>query len=831
MIAKLSAQVRMNSMTVTATTTAPAPSCKHTNTTVTGAVEATCTTDGHSGKTVCSDCGETISEGNVITAPGHNYVDGTCTGCGEKDPNASADVTVTVSIKDYAAANGWSNSVKYTELKMDDTVTVKVSGGSNTGKYYTSGTNWRMYQTENPSIVISAGDKTIISVKITYTPYNTGALTLNGATVASGTVVDVNASSVTFSVGNTGTATNGQARITAIEVVYAGAAVPCEHTNTTITGAVDATCTTDGHSGKTVCSDCGEIISEGNVIAALDHSYANGVCTGCGEKDPNAPVITEAKLSFSDKANRTVFTTSQQVWAQNGITVTNDKAASTSNVADYANPARFYKSSKLTIAFPGMTKIVFNCNSSSYATALKDSIGTVSGATVTISGSVVTVEFASAQDTFVIAKLSAQVRMNSMTVTAATAAPACEHTNTAVEGAIEATCTTDGHTGKTVCSDCGEIISEGSVIAATGHVNTSVVGAVEATCTEAGHTGKTVCAACSAVLSEGEEIPALGHNHVDGVCTRCGDVLMVTVIFMVDGEMFHQVTLPWGTQPEMPAAPVKDGYEFDGWQIDENGVYNAKFTKIHKVTFRLPAMAGGGSRVFYVRDGETVEAYAIKDTADTAFKYWYLYEETANNNHLKAFDFSTPITADLIFQASVEAIKQTYVVGVYVTINGKNVRIGTGSISDIANPKEFYGIYNNVVQKKHYSWSNVDLGETFADIVVDGITYTYGEGSSDNYYTYTAKNLKVGKYSGKNEFYFYAVGDYKLYHNAVVTLVFGSGGTREIKLDNIAHGTVVTTDWLLANKAKYMPLNCELLNDVVINRGTEYRVGATYTGL
>jgi hypothetical protein len=57
-------------------------------------------------------------------------------------------------------------------------------------------------------------------VKVTYTVDKTGILTLNGSNVASGTVVEVNAPSVTFSVGNTGTATNGQVRITAIEVVY-----------------------------------------------------------------------------------------------------------------------------------------------------------------------------------------------------------------------------------------------------------------------------------------------------------------------------------------------------------------------------------------------------------------------------------------------------------------------------------------------------------------------------------------------------------------------------------------------------------------------------------
>ena len=56
-----------------------------------------------------------------------------------------------------------------------------------------------------------------------------------------------------------------------------------------------------------------------------------------------------ATISFADKAQRTTFTTSQQVWQQNGITVTNNKAASTNNVADYAKPARFYAGSNLIV--------------------------------------------------------------------------------------------------------------------------------------------------------------------------------------------------------------------------------------------------------------------------------------------------------------------------------------------------------------------------------------------------------------------------------------------------------------------------------------------------
>ena len=125
-----------------------------------------------------------------------------------------------------------------------------------------------------------------------------------------------------------------------------------------------------------------------------------------------------ATLSFANKAQRTSFSTTKQVWEQNGVIFTNDKASSTNNIADYANPVRLYANSKVTVAFTSnMTKIVFDCSSNDYATAMKNSIGTVSGATVSVSSDKVTVTFTSSVESFTIAKLTAQVRLDAITVT------------------------------------------------------------------------------------------------------------------------------------------------------------------------------------------------------------------------------------------------------------------------------------------------------------------------------------------------------------------------------------------------------------------------------
>lgn len=127
----------------------------------------------------------------------------------------------------------------------------------------------------------------------------------------------------------------------------------------------------------------------------------------------------EATLSFADKANRTTFTTSQQVWEQNGIVLTNNQGASTSKVADYSNPARFYKSSQVIIECTSgnITQIEFDCNNSSYATALVNSI---EGTEPITNGDIVTVILDGSSETFEISQLSAQVRVDALTVTYST---------------------------------------------------------------------------------------------------------------------------------------------------------------------------------------------------------------------------------------------------------------------------------------------------------------------------------------------------------------------------------------------------------------------------
>jgi len=120
--------------------------------------------------------------------------------------------TETISIEKYAAANGWTNAVKYSTVECD-IFTVEAKGGANTGKYYTSGKDWRCYGSESAKITFTAKEGyTISSIKITWG--NTGVLTVGSKTYNSGNSIEVNGTTIEL------TATSGQVRITAIEVIY-----------------------------------------------------------------------------------------------------------------------------------------------------------------------------------------------------------------------------------------------------------------------------------------------------------------------------------------------------------------------------------------------------------------------------------------------------------------------------------------------------------------------------------------------------------------------------------------------------------------------------------
>ena len=354
------------------------------------------------------------------------------------EPDGADKVVIDFSTKGYA------NSAPVSKVtQMPVTVSFAKGSGSTAPAYYTTGTAVRAYAKN--TITVSSALGKIVRVEFVFSTGDDGnGISANVGEFALPTWTG-SEESVTFTISGE----KGNRRIQKLEVYVdtegeeweavqlATPDVKCSaQTENTLTfqwnaidNALGYEVEFDGQT-KTVTETTYTLMDlepeteyEISVKALGDGTYYldSEVATITGETteevEPSG-VPTDATLSFANKAQRTSFSTTQQVWQQNGITFTNDKASSSNAVADYANPVRLYAGSKVTVAADGnITKIVFDCNSSSYATAMKNSIGTVSGATVAVSSDKVTVTFTTAVESFVVAKLTAQVRMDSITVT------------------------------------------------------------------------------------------------------------------------------------------------------------------------------------------------------------------------------------------------------------------------------------------------------------------------------------------------------------------------------------------------------------------------------
>lgn len=88
-----------------------------------------------------------------------------------------------------------------------------------------------------------------------------------------------------------------------------------------------------------------------------------------------------------------------------------------------------------------------------------------------------------------------------------------------------ATCTADGQTVYTATVTFeGQIYTNEKIVVlpATGHGTTELKNAKAATCTEEGYTGDKVCTLCGQVVEQGTVIPKAAHSYQDGKCTVCG---------------------------------------------------------------------------------------------------------------------------------------------------------------------------------------------------------------------------------------------------------------------------------------------------------------------
>lgn len=95
----------------------------------------------------------------------------------------------------------------------------------------------------------------------------------------------------------------------------------------------------------------------------------------------------------------------------------------------------------------------------------------------------------------------------------ATTSTACAHKSITIKNKSKATCTKDGYTGDTYCLMCGEKVSSGSKIPATGHANTELRNNKESTSSQAGYTGDVYCKDCGIKIESGTTLPKIENPN------------------------------------------------------------------------------------------------------------------------------------------------------------------------------------------------------------------------------------------------------------------------------------------------------------------------------
>ena len=269
-----------------------------------------------------------------------------------------------------------------------------------------------------------------------------------------------------------------------------GTAKPCDHKNTEIRNAKDATCTKDGYTGDTYCKDCGKKIGTGTAILAKGHTEVideavAATCTTPGKTEGAhcsvCGTVIKAQEEISAKGHR---------WNEGEIT--------TAPTCENAG----VKTYTCTVCNATKTEAIDATGHTPVEVAEQPATCTEAGH-----------------------KAGTKCSVCKAILSGMEEIPATGHTEV-IDAAKAPTCTKTGLTEGKHCSVCNEVLVAQEVIPAKGH--TEVIDpAVEPTCTEPGKTEGKHCSVCNEILVAQEVIPAKGHTEVIDpavapTCTKTG---------------------------------------------------------------------------------------------------------------------------------------------------------------------------------------------------------------------------------------------------------------------------------------------------------------------
>ena len=395
-----------------------------------------------------------------------------------------------------------------------------------------------------------------------------------------------------------------------------GTAKPCDHKNTEIRNAKDATCTVSGYTGDTYCKDCGEKIGTGTAIPAKGHKEV---------VDP-AVAATCEKTGLTEGKHCSVCNTvlvKQEVIPAKGHTEvidpavpatceepgkTEGKYCSVCNkvlVEQEAIPAKGHRWTEGGVIVTAPT-----CENAGVMKYTCMDCGKTKTEAISATGHqhIVEIEEKAATCTEPGHKAGTKCLDCNAILSGMEVIPAKGHTEV-IDSAVEPTCTKTGLTEGKHCSVCNEVIVKQEVIPAKGH--TEVIDpAVEPTCTKTGLTEGKHCSVCNEVIVKQKVIPAKGHTEVidpavEPTCTKtgltegkhcsvCNEVIVKQEVIPAKG---HTEVV----RDQKPATLTEDGYTGDTY-CAECGILIKKGEVIPK----------GGVIVSWVVEGETVKTEACK---------------------------------------------------------------------------------------------------------------------------------------------------------------------------------------------------------------------------
>ena len=269
-----------------------------------------------------------------------------------------------------------------------------------------------------------------------------------------------------------------------------GTAKPCDHKNTEIRNAKDATCTEPGYTGDTYCKDCGEKIGTGTAIPAKGHTEVIDAAVAATCEKTGLTQGKHCSVCNTVLVKQEVTPAKEHQW--NAGTVSTEPTCTGAGVKTYTCMA-CQKTKTEAISPTGHTPVEHEKKDATCTDPGREAGETCLKCGATLSG------------------------MKEI--------PAKGHTEV-IDPAVEPTCTKTGLTEGKHCSACNEVIVKQEIIPAKGH--TEVIDpAVEPTCTKTGLTEGKHCSVCNEVIVKQEEIPAKGHTEVidpavEPTCTKTG---------------------------------------------------------------------------------------------------------------------------------------------------------------------------------------------------------------------------------------------------------------------------------------------------------------------